>query len=195
MVEMSLSPKHAHSTPFSVTDILSPLEQEYKKNLEAAIQPLGQYHYPHGSYNQCSVSVGRGGGNYIPGNGNQNFSAHAHHTMTAMGNMPVPVTSPCYNVPQFAHPSSSLSAQYYGGHELTGYDPTGRHGSSVWYGSNHGESRFPCECNCQLSYVWTTCYFLRTQSYYEQYLGFIVVEENDVYANIQFYAYACNCCI
>ncbi|KAK7506933.1 hypothetical protein BaRGS_00001784, partial [Batillaria attramentaria] len=108
---MSLSPKHAHSTPFSVTDILSPLEHEYKKTIEAAIPPLTPYRTASGQQSM-------------------------HGTMSGMGGMSVPVTNPYYNVPQLTHHATGFpAAQYCNGSEL-GYDPTGRHSTSGWYGSN-----------------------------------------------------------
>ncbi|XP_070181050.1 homeobox protein Nkx-2.1-like isoform X4 [Littorina saxatilis] len=116
---MSLSPKHSHSTPFSVTDILSPLEHEYKKSIEAAIPPLTSYHH--------------------------RSSQNHHHAamssaMSGMGGMSVPVTNPYYNVPQLTHHATGFqaaaAAQYCNGSDLTGYDPTGRHSASGWYSSN-----------------------------------------------------------
>lgn len=126
---MSLSPKHSHSTPFSVTDILSPLEHEYKKSFEAAIPPLTPYH--------------RSG---------QNSHHHHHHAMSSMsgmGGMTVPVTTPYYNVPQLTHhatgfPGAAAAAQAYCNGSDLGYDPTGRHSTSGWYGSNP-DPRFACE--------------------------------------------------
>lgn len=127
---MSLSPKHAHSTPFSVTDILSPLEQEYKKTIEAAIPPLTPYRT----------------------SGQQSM----HGTMSGMGGMSVPVTNPYYNVPQLSHHATGFSAaQYCNGSEL-GYDPTGRHSTSGWYGSNP-DPRFACEYVSRLSMNPSSC--------------------------------------
>ncbi|XP_070181048.1 homeobox protein Nkx-2.1-like isoform X2 [Littorina saxatilis] len=123
---MSLSPKHSHSTPFSVTDILSPLEHEYKKSIEAAIPPLTSYHH--------------------------RSSQNHHHAamssaMSGMGGMSVPVTNPYYNVPQLTHHATGFqaaaAAQYCNGSDLTGYDPTGRHSASGWYSSNP-DPRFAC---------------------------------------------------
>jgi homeobox protein Nkx-2.1 len=117
---MSLSPKHSHSTPFSVTDILSPLEaHDYKKSLEAGIPPLASYH---------------------------RTSSTNMSSMSGMGGMSVPVTLPYYNVPQLTHAATGFpgAQAYCNGSDLTGYDPTGRHSTSGWYGSNP-DPRFACE--------------------------------------------------
>lgn len=120
LTAMSLSPKHAHSTPFSVTDILSPLEHEYKKTIEAAIPPLTPYRSAGGQHHHQSMSA-----------------------MGGMGGMSVPVTNPYYNVPQLTHHTAGFpAAQYCNGSEL-GYDPTGR-SSAGWYSSNP-DPRFACE--------------------------------------------------
>lgn len=105
---MSLDPKH--NTPFSVTDILSPIEEAYKKSaLEASgLSSLG--------YRSSSSPNG---------------------SMASMGSMSVPVTTPYHNyVPQLSHHTPSFQAQYCNGSDLGHYaDPT-RHSTSSWYGAN-----------------------------------------------------------
>ncbi len=116
VVEMSLSPKH--TTPFSVTDILSPIEESYKKTtIEASIPPL------------------------IPAYGRS--SQHQTATMSSMTGMTAgTVSNPYHNyVPQLSHhTTSAFPSQYCNGSELTHYgDPmtmTTRHSSSSWYGTN-----------------------------------------------------------
>ncbi|XP_074662278.1 thyroid transcription factor 1-like [Tubulanus polymorphus] len=106
---MSLSPKH--TTPFSVSDILSPIEEAYKKtSIEASIPPLAPYRSP----------------------------PHQPSSMTSMGSMSVPVTaSPYHNyVPQLTHHTPSFPTQYCNGSELSHYGDPSRHSTSSWYGAN-----------------------------------------------------------
>ncbi|XP_023931534.1 homeobox protein XENK-2 [Lingula anatina] len=101
---MSLSPKH---TPFSVTDILNPLEESYKKvGFDASIPPLG---HPYRSQHQ----------------GNMN----------TMGGMTVPVSSmSAYNyVPPLSHPP--YPTQYCNGGDLSHYGDV-RGSSTNWYSSS-----------------------------------------------------------
>ncbi|XP_041354650.1 thyroid transcription factor 1-like [Gigantopelta aegis] len=110
---MSLSPKH--TTPFSVTDILSPLDHEtYKKTtIEAAIPPLTPYR----NSQHPQAMAGMGG-------------------MGAMGGMSVPVTNPYHNyVPPLSHHTASFPTQYCNGSELAYGDPS-RHSAASWYGAN-----------------------------------------------------------
>ncbi|XP_076442904.1 homeobox protein Nkx-2.1-like isoform X2 [Babylonia areolata] len=133
---MSLSPgKNSHSTPFSVTDILSPhcSLEDYKK-IEASIQPLGSYHHPHPHHHRTSTTT------TSTTTSGQTYSPHVMSSMAGMGSMSVPVTT-YYNVPQLTHHAAAgfagAAAQYgCNGSDLTGYDPTGRHASSGWYASN-----------------------------------------------------------
>lgn len=117
---MSLSPKH--TTPFSVTDILSPLDHEnYKKTtIEAAIPPLTPYR----NTQHPQSMTGMGG----------------------MGGMSVPVTNPYHNyVPPLSHHTGSFPSQYCQGSDLAYGDPT-RHSTSSWYGTNP-DPRFACKYN------------------------------------------------
>ena len=111
---MSLSPKH--TTPFSVTDILSPIEEHYKKTtIEASIPPL------------------------VPGYRNQPQSASG---MTSMSGMAAAAGNPYHNyVPQLSHHSTSaFPSQYCNGSDLSHYgDPMSmstRHSSASWYSAN-----------------------------------------------------------
>ena len=105
---MSLSPKH--TTPFSVTDILSPLEESYKKTtIEAAIPPLNPY--------------GRS-------------TSQAHQTsMSSMSSMGSAVANyPNAYMPQLSH-SAGFPSQYCNGTDL--YGDAARHSSTGWgYGGN-----------------------------------------------------------
>ena len=115
---MSLSPKH--TTPFSVTDILSPIEEAYKKTtIEAAIPPLVS------PYRTTS----------------QHQTASAMSSMSGMGSMGGMAGNPYnYHVPQLSHHTSpAFSSQYCNGGDLSHYgDPmSSRHSSAAsWYGTN-----------------------------------------------------------
>lgn len=112
---MSFSPKH--TTPFSVTDILSPIEESYKKQqLEAGIAPLGHY-----------------------GQRGQGSAAGMAAAAAGMGGMTGAVTNPYHNyVPQLSHHTSSFPSQYCNGSDLNPYaDPmAGRHSSASWYSTS-----------------------------------------------------------
>ena len=122
---MSLSPKH--TTPFSVTDILSPIEEAYKKTtIEAAIPPLvSPYRSP--SQHQSAASA-----------------------MSSMGSMGGMSTNPYHNyVPQLSHHTSSFPSQYCNGGDLSHYgDPMStRHSSASWYGTNPTDPRLASKLN------------------------------------------------
>ncbi|XP_050405200.1 homeobox protein Nkx-2.1 [Patella vulgata] len=113
---MSLSPKH--TTPFSVTDILSPLDHDtYKRTtIEAAIPPLNPYR-----------------------------SSQHPQSMNGTGAMNLPVTNPYHNygVPPLSHHTPSYPSAYCNGSDLGYGDPT-RHSASSWYGtSNDPRLTFP----------------------------------------------------
>ena len=118
-IEMSLSPKH--TTPFSVTDILSPIEEHYKRTtIEASIPPL----LPYARTQQGPPS---------------STSAAMAHGMASMG---ASVPSPYHNyVPQLTHHTgSAFPSAYCNGTDMSPYaDPmtmTSRHSSTGWYGTN-----------------------------------------------------------
>ncbi|XP_022243894.1 homeobox protein Nkx-2.1-like isoform X1 [Limulus polyphemus] len=106
---MSLSPKH--STPFSVTDILSPLEESYKKAaaLAVAVDTTG---FP------APLAVATSG---------------PYRNHQPQGNMNVPVTNP-YMVPQLSHPNS-FATQYCNGADLSHYGDHVRQTATGWYGA------------------------------------------------------------
>ena len=108
LLRMSLSPKH--TTPFSVTDILSPIEESYKKTtIDAVIPPLAA------SYR----------------------TSQHQGSMSGMGGMSVPVSNPYHNyVPQLSHHTPSFPSQYCNGSELSHYGDPSRHTASGWYGAN-----------------------------------------------------------
>ena len=131
---MSLSPKH--TTPFSVTDILSPLDHEtYKKTtIEAAIPPLTPYR----NSQHPQAMAGMGG-------------------MGAMGGMSVPVTNPYHNyVPPLSHHTASFPTQYCNGSDLAYGDPS-RHSAASWYGANP-DPRFACKYILYISHNFLLLY-------------------------------------
>ena len=119
---MSLSPRphfagHAHSTPFSVTDILhqsSTLDPDYKKTVEGSIPPLSHA-----------------------------YRSPPHQTMGSMGMGAMGAPYSNY-VNQFSHHTTSFPSQYCNGGDLSAYaDP--RHSTATgWYGGA-SDSRFSCE--------------------------------------------------
>jgi hypothetical protein len=116
-VAMSLSPKHHTTTSFSVTDILSPFEESYKKtSIEAAIPPL------------------------IPGYPYHRGSTQTSPNMASMGGMNGTMAANPYNyMPQLSHHTPSFSSQYCNGSELSPYsDPMQgvRNTSTGWYATN-----------------------------------------------------------
>ncbi|XP_043483325.1 homeobox protein Nkx-2.4-like [Leptopilina heterotoma] len=94
---MSLSPKQhsshvqpgAHTTPFSVSDILSPIEESYRK-LELAAAAVGVVSHPQGSpyTNACGARVGGNTGSSSASSG----SPPLHGGSTPGGSTPGPVT-------------------------------------------------------------------------------------------------------
>ena len=127
---MSLSPKH--TTPFSVTDILSPIEEAYKKTtIEAAIPPLvSPYRNP--SQHQSATSA-----------------------MSSMGSMGGMSTNPYQHYVQpLSHHTPSFSSQYCNGGDLSHYgDPMStRHSSASWYGPNATDPRLASKYDNE--YLW-----------------------------------------
>ena len=125
---MSLSPKH--TTPFSVTDILSPIEEAYKKTtIEAAIPPLvSPYRSP--SQHQSATSA-----------------------MSSMGSMGGMSTNPYQHYVQpLSHHTPSFSSQYCNGGDLSHYgDPMStRHSSASWYGPNATDPRLASKYNIKV---------------------------------------------
>uniref|UniRef100_A0A8C8RVA3 NK2 homeobox 4 n=1 Tax=Pelusios castaneus TaxID=367368 RepID=A0A8C8RVA3_9SAUR len=112
---MSLSPKH--TTPFSVTDILSPMEESYKKF--GALEGAGPLGSPLGSYR--------------PAQGSQAGPAMQQPTMGghggAAGAYPLP-----HGVPQFPH---GAVGGYCNGGDLPAYPDSVRSGAAAggWYGA------------------------------------------------------------
>ncbi|XP_066497678.1 NK2 homeobox 4a isoform X2 [Hoplias malabaricus] len=116
---MSLSPKH--TTPFSVTDILSPIEETYKKF--GAMESAGNLASPLGAYRQPQVS-------------NPTMQQHSMSHNAAVGStyhMP-------HSVSQFSH---SAMGGYCNGSianmgDLPSYQETIRNSAAAtgWYGAN-----------------------------------------------------------
>ncbi|KAL0969253.1 hypothetical protein UPYG_G00224550 [Umbra pygmaea] len=116
---MSLSPKH--TTPFSVTDILSPIEETYKKF--SGMDGAGNLTSPLGAYRQPQVSQ----------TGMQQHSMGHNATVATTYHMP-------HTVSQFSH---SAMGGYCNGSignmgELPSYQETMRNSAAAtgWYGAN-----------------------------------------------------------
>lgn len=147
---MSMSPKH--TTPFSVSDILSPLEESYKK---VAMEGTG-LGAPLAAYRQSHVSQPTMQQHAMGHNG----AVSAAYHMTAAG------------VPQLSH---TTMGSYCNGNlgnlgnmsELPPYQETMRNGSSTgWYGTNP-DPRFStskCKlfffCVCEGEYMYITIFIL-----------------------------------
>lgn len=116
---MSLSPKH--TTPFSVTDILSPIEETYKKF--SGMESTGNLTSPLGAYRQPQVSQ----------TGMQQHSMGHNATVATTYHMP-------HSVSQFSH---SAMGGYCNGSianmgDLPSYQDTMRNSAAAtgWYGAN-----------------------------------------------------------
>ncbi|XP_076156086.1 NK2 homeobox 4a isoform X1 [Alosa pseudoharengus] len=116
---MSLSPKH--TTPFSVTDILSPIEETYKKF--SGMDSTGNLASPLGAYRQPQVSQ----------TGMQQHSMGHNATVATTYHMP-------HSVSQFSH---SAMGGYCNGSignmgDLPSYQETMRNSAAAtgWYGAN-----------------------------------------------------------
>ncbi|XP_064859361.1 homeobox protein Nkx-2.4-like [Oncorhynchus nerka] len=116
---MSLSPKH--TTPFSVSDILSPIEETYKKF--SAMDGAGNLTSPLGAYRQPQVSQ----------TGMQQHSMGHNATVATTYHMP-------HTVSQFSH---SAMGGYCNGSignmgDLPSYQETMRNSATAtgWYGAN-----------------------------------------------------------
>jgi homeobox protein Nkx-2.1 len=154
---MSLSPKHSshsHSTPFSVTDILSPLEESYRiskvlvesthhqqhpalsqytsaDNNSGAPTPPSPYHNLHHLQTPCTSADHLSSGSQSP------VSA----VVAAMNS-----SSAYMHVPQLPHPGASAFPQYCNGdlHGMSGhYGGDIRNSTAAgWYGTSPNDPRF-----------------------------------------------------
>ncbi|CAL1265992.1 unnamed protein product [Larinioides sclopetarius] len=97
---MSLSPKH--STPFSVTDILSPLEESYKKAVAAA----------------AAAAENSGLGS-------------AYRSPQSQAAMNVPVTNPYMHMSQLSHPNT-FPTQYCNGTDISAHYGDVRQSAPGW---------------------------------------------------------------
>ncbi|KAM8947038.1 homeobox protein Nkx-2.4 isoform 2-T2 [Pelodytes ibericus] len=113
---MSLSPKH--TTPFSVTDILSPIEETYKKF--GAMESTGNLSNPLGAYRQTHVSQ----------TGMQQHTMGHNATVTATYHMP-------HGVSQFSHGGYCNGGIGNMG-DIPSYQETMRSNAAAtgWYGAN-----------------------------------------------------------
>ncbi|OXA60401.1 homeobox protein Nkx-2.1 [Folsomia candida] len=146
---MSLSPKHSshsHSTPFSVTDILSPLEESYRisKGLgfegghtlsqltspdtcSSAPTPPSPYHHLHHLQIPSAEQINSGSQSPVS---------------TVIAAMNVPSSSPYMHVPQLPHPGAAAFPQYcngdlhgMGGHYGADIRNSMNSASAGWYGA------------------------------------------------------------
>jgi homeobox protein Nkx-2.1 len=120
---MSLSPKHPHTTPFSVTDILSPIEESYRKSaLEAPSSP------------------------YRSSTGG---SSSAGSVQSIQHNMSVPVSNPYMHVPQLSHHGATpaFPSQYCNGSDISAYGDMRNSAAAAagWYGATANDPRFASE--------------------------------------------------
>lgn len=127
---MSLSPKH--STPFSVTDILSPIEDTYRRTtIEATIPPLAPYRN------------------------------HSQHHSSQMASMSVPVSNPYHTgyVPPLSHHTPSFASQYCNGTDFGHYgDPRS---TSNWYSSNPDRIASKFFSRAFIFLQWKSCVVLK----------------------------------
>lgn len=123
---MSLSPKH--STPFSVTDILSPLEESYKKAVAAAAAAAAE-------------NSGLG-------------SAAAYRSPQSQSTMNVPVTNPYMHM---SHPVNTFPAQYCNGTDISAHYGDVRQSAPGWYGTTP-DPRFASKYLLQSSFCFLHSY-------------------------------------
>lgn len=121
---MSVSPKH--STPFSVTDILNPIEE---------LQNFSNFNIP---FRKTTL-----GDSAIPGLGAYGYRGTGSQPgvagMNSMGAMSVPVTNPYHNyVPPLSHHTSSFASQYCSGGDY--YSDPMRNGTN-WYNAGSPDHR------------------------------------------------------
>lgn len=160
---MSLSPKHSshsHSTPFSVTDILSPLEESYRisKGLgfegghtlsqltspdtcSSAPTPPSPYHHLHHLQIPSAEQINSGSQSPVS---------------TVIAAMNVPSSSPYMHVPQLPHPGAAAFPQYcngdlhgMGGHYGADIRNSMNSASAGWYGAPPTD-RFSASMSFQL---------------------------------------------
>ncbi|KAK5598804.1 hypothetical protein CRENBAI_004141 [Crenichthys baileyi] len=123
---MSLSPKN--STPFSVTDILSPMEETYRRfgGMEPAAgslgAPLGAYRQPQGNQQQPHL----------------HHHHHHHHHLSSPSSSSAAALGPgaAYHVPHGVPQFSGAVGGFCSGGELPSYQETVRSGgAAAWYSS------------------------------------------------------------
>lgn len=154
---MSLSPKHqVHTTPFSVTDILSPIEESYRKSaaaaaaaaavgLDSSLQaPPSPYRSSTGG--SSSGSAGGGGGGGGGGSSSNNGVSVQQQTSNTMS---VPVTNPYMHVPQLSHhgATAAFPSQYCNGSDISAYGDMRNSAAAAagWYGATANDPRFASE--------------------------------------------------
>lgn len=159
---MSLSPKHSshshhhqhhssQSTPFSVTDILSPLEESYRisKGLILGLE-VGHQNNPLSQLTSSDTGCGSSAPtppspyhhlhHLQPTSAEQLSSGSQSPVSAVIAAMNVPSSSPYMHVPQLPHPGASAFPQYCNG-DLHGMG--GHYGGDIrnstaagWYGSS-----------------------------------------------------------
>lgn len=130
---MSLSPKQhhqPHTTPFSVTDILSPIEESYRKlELSGSVAPPSPYRSSTGG---SSAGSSTGGGGTIGVVSNVIPAAHSPSGGAVMA------ANPYMHVGQLSH--HQFPAQYCNGSDISTHYGDMR--NSGWYGATANDPRF-----------------------------------------------------
>ncbi|XP_052269425.1 thyroid transcription factor 1-like [Dreissena polymorpha] len=123
---MSVSPKH--STPFSVTDILNPIEE---------LQNFSNFNFPLRKTTFGDSGFSSLGSAYSYRNPGAQATMNG---MSAAAAMSVPVTNPYHNyVPQLSHHGPSFPSQYCNGSEY--YGDSMMRNSSNWYNAGTSDHR------------------------------------------------------
>lgn len=142
---MSLSPKHhqPHTTPFSVTDILSPIEESYRKlELSGSGAPPSPYRSSTGGSSAGSSSGGVGAIGVVtnvPSAPSPSGGAAATAVMAA---------NPYMHVGQLSH--HQFPAQYCNGSDISTHYGDMR--NSGWYGATANDPRFASKYDHRCQY-------------------------------------------
>ena len=130
---MSLSPKQhhqPHTTPFSVTDILSPIEESYRKlELSGSGAPPSPYRSSTGG---SSAGSSTGGGTIVS---NAPAPSPGGGAATA-----VMAANPYMHVSQLSH--HQFPTQYCNGSDISTHYGDMRNSAAGWYGATANDPRF-----------------------------------------------------
>uniref|UniRef100_T1JDL6 Homeobox protein ceh-24 n=1 Tax=Strigamia maritima TaxID=126957 RepID=T1JDL6_STRMM len=127
---MSLSPKH--TTPFSVSDILSPLEESYKTTKSCSSSSLETSGLSPVSPT-CSPVV------YCT---QSHSHSHSQAQLQAQLQAQPAMTSPYMHVPQLTHHGSAFPSQYCNGTDISHYGDHVRQTAGGWYSTGTADPRF-----------------------------------------------------